>query len=72
MTHFLFPPIITVHLRAIVFYASCATTLIVFSLLLFLSLKQKKINRSEIIWSLVPFLMLFVLLIPIVKQFLHQ
>ncbi|OGT48884.1 MAG: hypothetical protein A3E82_04090 [Gammaproteobacteria bacterium RIFCSPHIGHO2_12_FULL_38_11] len=59
----------TVHLRPIVFYISCATILFVFTLLLFISIKHKKANYTEITWSLIPFIMLFLLLIPIVTVF---
>lgn len=59
----------SVHFRAIVFYLAYAIILFVFFALLLFTIKHKKTNKYEIMWSLTPFVMLFLLLIPIFKAF---
>lgn len=66
---------VNVHLRDYVFYFSCATSLIVFIFLiiLFLTFKKQKLNLGvDVVWAVIPFIMLFVIMIPVVNMFLYQ
>lgn len=63
------------HLRDYVFYLSSVTACIVFILVigaLIAFQKPKSIFGAEIVWVMIPFLMLFVMMIPVANIFLYQ
>ncbi len=74
-SNFLFLHEASFHLRASLFYLSCATTLIVFILLIaaLITFHKPKSNFGlEIVWSVIPFVMLFVMLVPIINIFIYR
>ena len=73
---------ISVHLRTSIFYLSgvtlivvfilSATTLLTFHRLPGANLTNRKINvAAEILWAIIPFMMLIVMLIPIVNMLIY-
>lgn len=61
----------SVHLRDCILYLSSATALIVFIALiiaLFIFQKSKSNFGIEVVWAVVPFVMLFVMMVPVVNM----
>lgn len=66
---------VNVHLRDSIFCLSIATTVIVFILLTVALLtfqKPKSQLGTEVVWAVIPFVMLFVMMIPIVNLIIYQ
>ena len=73
--HFSFLHHANVHLRDSVFYLSCVIALIVFIVLIgaLISFQKSKSNFGvEIVWAVIPFVMLFVMMIPVINMFVYQ
>ncbi|HLB55722.1 MAG TPA: hypothetical protein VJK30_00125 [Coxiellaceae bacterium] len=63
------------HLRDYVFYLSSITACIVFVLVIGALIafeKPKSIFGAELVWVMIPFVMLFVMMIPVMNIFLYQ
>lgn len=63
------------HLRESVFYVSSITIILVFILLIvaMIRFQKRKVNFGlEIVWAVIPFVMLFVMMTPIVNMFIYQ
>lgn len=64
-----------VHLRDFVFYFACSISFLVFATLIaaMIIFQKTKIHFGvEIIWAVIPFVMLLVMMIPVANMFIYQ
>jgi hypothetical protein len=65
----------SVHLRDFIFYFVCSISFLVFTTLIasMIIFQKPKIHFGvEVIWAVIPFVMLLVMMIPVVNIFIYQ